>query len=82
MAEFEIKLNRKAIGALLKSPQYAAAVNRAAEAIAAEIGDEAEVYRYTTDRKAAAVGVPAEIQARDGALTRAAAHVGLDVRGK
>ncbi|AHH16584.1 hypothetical protein NONO_c17840 [Nocardia nova SH22a] len=82
MADFEIKLNQKNIGKLLKSAQFAAAVNRAADAIAAEIGEDAKVYRYTTDRKAAAVGVPGELQARDGALTRAAAKVGLEVRAK
>ena len=82
MADFSIKLNRKKVAELLKSAQFAAAVNRAADAIAADIGPRAKVYRYTTDRKAAAVGVPAGMQARDGALTRAAAKVGLEVRAK
>lgn len=82
MAEVKIKLNRKAVGNLLKSSQFAAAVNRAAEDIADTIGPDADVYYYTTDRKAAAVGVPAELQARDGALTRAAAANGLEVQGK
>lgn len=82
MADVKIKLNRKAVGALLKSAQFAAAVNRAAEEIADEIGDDAKVYYYTTDRKAAAVGVPGERQARDGALTRGAAAAGLEVQAK
>ena len=41
-----------------------------------------DAYDYTTDRGAAAVMVPAEEQARDGALTRAAAAVGLEVKQK
>lgn len=54
-----------------------AAAQRMAAAVDAE---DVEVGEYTTDRNAASVSVPAEAQARDGALTRAAARVGLEVR--
>lgn len=74
------KRDHAGIGEILKSAEAAAIVNGAAREIAAKIGDEAVVAEYTTDRRAAAVSVPAEMQTRDGALTRAAAAVGLEVR--
>lgn len=52
------------------------------EKVAAAAGDDAEVDHYTTDRAVAAVRVPAEQQAKDGVLTRAAAAVGLEVHSK
>jgi hypothetical protein len=58
------------------------AVNALAHQIGDQAGADAEVDPYTTDRAAAAVTVPAERQAKDGALTRAAAAVGLEVRPK
>lgn len=82
MSEVKVTLNRKNVGALLKSPEFAAMVNKAAHAVAADIGDEAKVDEYTTDRKAAAVSVPAHLQATEGALTRSAGKLGLEVRGK
>lgn len=57
-------------------------INAVAQQVADKIGDEAQVEPYTTDRAAASVSVPAERQAKDGALTRAAAATGLEVRSK
>jgi hypothetical protein len=68
------------IGEILKSAEAAAIVNAAARKIADTVGPDAQVDEYTTDRRAASVSVPAEMQTRDGALTRAAAAVGLEVR--
>ncbi|MFE3196262.1 hypothetical protein ACFXHA_45205 [Nocardia sp. NPDC059240] len=82
MADNTIRLNRAAVAKLLKSPEIAAQINAAAHRIAAAAGDDAEVDEYTTDRNAAAVKVGAERQAAEGALTRAAASVGLEVRAK
>lgn len=82
MARQTVRLNRRAIAALLKSDAFAQLANDAAARVAANIGDSAQVETYTTDRGAAAVLVPAEDQARDGALTRAAAAVGLEVKAK
>lgn len=81
MASSSFKLNRAGGAEVLK--QLAAdAVNDLAQQVAASAGPDAEVSKYTTDRAAAAVSVPAEQQARDGALTRAAAAAGLEVRAK
>ncbi|WP_028477919.1 hypothetical protein [Nocardia sp. CNY236] len=77
-----VRLDHRGLGKILKSQAFADVVNDAAIRVAAAAGDNAEVDKYTTDRKAAAVIVPAEDQARDGALTRAAASVGLEVRAK
>lgn len=82
MSGNSFRLNRKGVSEILKSPEFAAAVNEAAHGIAADIGDGAEVSEYTTDRKAASISVPAHMQASDGALTRAAAAYGLEVRAK
>lgn len=75
----ELRLDRKAVGALLKSGAFAPAVNALANAIAENAGDDAEVEQYTTDRNAAAVKVPAWRQAKDGALTKAASAAGVQV---
>lgn len=75
------KLNRKGGAEVLK--QLAAAeVNALARKVAAEAGEDADVDEYTTDRAAASVSVPAEQQAKDGVLTRAATTAGLEVRLK
>lgn len=76
------KLNYKGVGEILKSPQVAMVMNEVAARVAAQSGDDAEVKSYTTDRQAASVSVPADQQARDGLLTRAAAACGLQVRVK
>jgi hypothetical protein len=44
--------------------------------------DAVSVDEYTTDRAAASVSVPAELQATLGVLTKAAAKVGLEVQSK
>lgn len=51
-------------------------------ALAAQIASDSggKVKTYTTDRAAATVTVPAELQAKDGVLTKAAAAAGLEVK--
>ncbi|WP_213452890.1 hypothetical protein [Rhizomonospora bruguierae] len=73
-------LDHGGIAELLRSSGFAGAVNAVAKQVAAASGGEME--SYTTDRAAALVKVKADRQARDGALTRAAAAVGLEVRQK
>lgn len=75
------KLNRKG-GAEVINQLAAPHVNALARQVGGNAGDDAEVDDYTTDRAAAAVTVPADQQAKDGVLTRAAAAAGLDVRLK
>lgn len=58
------------------------AVKNLADQIAAEAGEGATVETYVTDRAVAAVRVPADAQAKDGVLTKAAAAVGLPVVAK
>jgi hypothetical protein len=82
VARGSVRLNRGGVSKVLKSPEFAVKMNTLAQAIADDIGEDAEVSEYTTDRRAASVSVPAHRQARDGALTRAAASVGLEVRIK
>ncbi len=82
MPDNGIKLKKGGIGAILGSPEMAALADEWARKVAAQIGPEAEVEGYTTDRQAASVKVPAHLQARDGALTKAAAAVGLTVSAK
>lgn len=75
------RLDRRGGAEVLK--QLAAeSINAVARQVAAKAGPDAEVSEYTTDRAAASVSVPAEQQAKDGVLTRAAASVGLEVRAK
>lgn len=81
MSRVKFELNYKGGGEVLK--QFAAAaVKAAAREVSAAAGPDAEVEEYTTDRAAAAVSVPAEQQAKDGRLTRAASAAGLEVRAK
>lgn len=75
-----IRLDHKGIAEILKSPEMARLIDGYAARIAAMAGGEME--SYTSDRAAASVRVEADRQARDGALTRAAAAVGLEVRQK
>ena len=78
-----VRLHNANIGKMLRdSNRFAPLVNAVAQTVADQIGDDAFVEHYTTDRNAAAVVGPAELQARDGALTRAAAALGLEVRTK
>ncbi|WP_280393223.1 hypothetical protein [Nocardia wallacei] len=81
MAGPEVRLNRATVGRLLRR-RFREPVNALAYALAAEIGDDAMVDEYTTDRAAAGVRVPTERQTVDGALTRAAAALGLEVKSK
>lgn len=83
MAKVEFELDHKGLAELLKSGQFAPAVDELARSVAAKIPG-ASVETYTTDRNAAAVYVPggAEMQARDGVITRAAAASGLVVRSR
>ncbi|OHU31875.1 hypothetical protein BKG74_02335 [Mycobacteroides chelonae] len=69
-------------GAEVLKELSAAAIKDLADQIADDIGEGAKVKIYTTDRAAATVSVPAEMQAKDGVLTRAAASAGLQVRPK
>lgn len=81
MASSAFRLSRKGGAEVLK--QLAAGpVNTLAQQVASAAGADAEVDQYTTDRAAAAVSVPAEQQAKDGVLTRAAAAAGLEVQSK
>lgn len=69
-------------GAEVLKELAASAINDLAQQVADDIGEGAKVKTYTTDRAAATVSVPAEMQAKDGVLTRAAAAAGLEVRPK
>lgn len=82
----KVKLDYEGVGKIL-TQACRPAMNRLAAAVAAEVDvpdDVPVVVRpYTTDRAAAAVTIahPSGVvrQARDGALTKAAARVGLEV---
>lgn len=91
----KITIDYAGIGEILKSREMAAAIDDLADDIAAGVRDgiadpdiaaAVGVESYTTDRAAAAVTIahPAglAIQAKHGALTRAAAAAGLDVKAR
>lgn len=81
MAKQGFKRNAKTISKILKTdPKLQAAVRAAAEKVVAEIGDEASIVEYETDRFVAGVRVGADRQARDGVATRAAGATGLTPR--
>lgn len=92
--EWRVKLDRKGIGALLKTGGIPNTINRTARGIAASITlpsdspDDAEVVvePYVTDRGAAAVVVKHPkalgLEAKYGLLSRAAASAGFTVRRK
>ncbi|WP_054812103.1 hypothetical protein [Nocardia arizonensis] len=85
MARIKVTLNRGEVGLLLRTafgPELEAAAGLIAER-AGRRGHprDVRVHRYTTDRQVVAVSVPAYRQARYGALSKAAAAVGLTVRG-
>lgn len=82
MAGQDIMLHHKNIEKVLKSQGVAALVNQTARRVADLAGPDADVDEYTTDRGAASVAVPAEQQAIDGVLTRAAAAAGLEISQK
>lgn len=56
------------------------AINDLAQKVADHAGEDALLDTYTTDRAAASVSVPADQQAKDGVLSRAAAAAGLELR--
>lgn len=82
MARKVFRLNRKGVSKLLRSDEFGARTNVLAHEIADQIGPEAVVREYSTDRRKASVSVPPDLQAREGALSRAASAAGLEVRIK
>lgn len=91
MAANGFRRDSKGIAQILKT-EFREEINRCARAIGDEVQSaigndiEVEVREYTTDRSAASVVIAdprgLEMQATTGALTRAAAAVGLDVRSR
>lgn len=77
----KVHLNTANVGRMLTT-RFRGPVNALAHAIAEQAGEDAEVDEYTTDRSAAGVSVPTHRQTVDGALTRAAAALGLEVKAK
>lgn len=75
-------------GAEVLKVMAAAAISELALQVAAgsdegaKVADYAQVSERVTDRFVSSVSVPAERQAKGGALTRAAAAAGLEVRLK
>ncbi|PTR42032.1 hypothetical protein C8K38_111201 [Rhodococcus sp. OK611] len=92
MAQKPFRLNRAGVGKILKSDEVASKVTGVAEQVGAavrvQVGSDVvvRVDPYTTDRGAAAVVIADRhgiaMQASDGALTKAAAAVGLTVTSK
>lgn len=81
MAKSNFRLDR-AGGAQVLKELAAPHINALAAQVGTAAGADAEVSEYTTDRAAASVSVPAEQQAVNGTLTRAASAAGLEVRPK
>lgn len=88
MARSKVKLDRAGVGRVLRS-QMGRAVNGLAQSIAANVdadGEPVVVRSYTTDRQAASVTIASwrgqELQAKNGALTRAANAAGVQVVSK
>ncbi|ORB55203.1 hypothetical protein BST43_15125 [Mycobacteroides saopaulense] len=77
----EFTLDHKGIEDVLKN-LTAKPINDIAKRIGVHAGPEAVIDEYETDRAAASVSVPAGLQAKHGALTRAAAAAGLEVHLK
>ncbi len=92
LARSTFRIDRKGVREILNRAETAAVVREMAEEIADNVrqivGDDVEVVveSYQTDRSAAAVTIAdargMEYQATNGALTRAAAAVGLEVRSR
>ncbi|MBM4626663.1 hypothetical protein GS453_24895 [Rhodococcus hoagii] len=92
MAQKPFRLNRAGVGKILKQEKLATAVTAVAQqiggAVRGRVGADVvvRVDPYTTDRGAAAVVIAdrygAAMQASDGALTKAAASVGLSVTSR
>jgi hypothetical protein len=92
-----VRLDHGGIGSLLKSSEMAAEVRVVADAVAGNVASQgltteagenvtAEVDTYTTDRAAASVTIDGPwglgMQAKYGALTKAASAAGLEVTEK
>lgn len=80
-AGVKFRLNRKGGSEVLRK-MAAGQVNALADRVASQAGRGVYVDKYTTDRAAAEVGVPAALQAKYGTLTRAASAAGLEVHPK
>lgn len=86
----DVELDHDGIAEMLKSAEWAALMKDTANEVAGNVRSETDaevkVDAYTTDRAAASVTIldprGAELQARDGILTRAAAAAGLEVTEK
>jgi hypothetical protein len=66
-------------GAEVLKEMAAESIAGIAAAVAAGAGPDAQVTQKVTDRARATVKVPAEQQAKDGVLSRAASSAGLEV---
>lgn len=66
-------------GAEVLKEMAAASIAGIAETVAAQAGPDAEVTQKVTDRARSSVRVPADQQAKDGVLSRAASAAGLEV---
>jgi hypothetical protein len=87
----KIYLNHKTVRKLLRH-HFAEPTNNLAQRITDKASEGVEnhddheghvfMQPYTTDRAAAGVLAPTELQAREGRLTRAAAELGLEVKSK
>lgn len=88
MGKSKIELDHDGIGAILRSLRGPVTRVAAQVAAAVDVPDNVPVLvrPYTTDRAAAAVTIAhpsgAAEQAKNGALTRAAARVGLEVTSR
>lgn len=86
----DVELDHDGIAEMFKSDEWAATIKATADEVAGKVRGETDaevkVDTYTTDRAAASVTIldprGAELQARDGILTRAAAAAGLEVTEK
>lgn len=86
-----VTFDHAAIGQILKSADMADRMHKLAQQVAdhVDVGDDetpVSVADYTTDRAISVIALAgpagAAIQAKDGALTKAAAAVGLEVRSR
>jgi len=84
----EFKLDRAGIGEVLKSSEMAGAVSAAADAIAANLPADVDVYLepFTSDRAGVTIGMAgrniAGREAKNGEVSGAARAAGLDFRGR
>lgn len=86
MARASVRIDYAGIGRILRSSEMAAAVDGAAQAVAAALPSSAEVYvhPFTTDRAGAVViaaGNTPGNESKSGLLASAATRAGLEFRG-